>query len=126
MKPLRIGTIFSSNDLLQRFGGNIRPSMPIINGVVPYCKFDPKVNPSFLVDPREAWIEVGPGRKKGAEMLINSGEKIPVFEKVTTGCWRYLGNAKIQDVTTSQKLNLINRNPPRDPVQKILKFVFWG
>lgn len=118
---LKKNSIYSSKDLLGKFGGSIQPSMPIVGGKVPYCKFDPKINRNF---PAEAWIEIGPMRKKGAELMIGSEIKIPVFEKIAIGQWKYLGEAKVTDVSTSKRLAKINQDPPREKVQKILKLKF--
>lgn len=108
-------------DLLHIFGGNAQSSMPLVNGKVPYCKFNPKLNPNF---PSNAWIEVGPIRKKGAVYLIKCKMKIPVFQKKAPNIWKYIGKAKISNITTFDELNIINKNPPRNKVQLILKFNF--
>ncbi len=113
--------IYSTKKLKDHFGGNVQSSMPIKGDQVLYCKFDPKINPNF---PKEAWIEVGPIRKKGAELLIKQKNKIPVFKKLDANQWEYLGKAAISDGTSSSKLRSINKTPPRHPVQKILNFIF--
>ena len=107
--------------IIKIFGGSAQPSMPFVNDKVPYCKFDPKINPEF---PDNAWIELGPMRKKGAEFLIQCGYKIPVFKKEGTNKWKFMGYAKILNGTTKKTLKLINKSPPRNKVQIILKFNF--
>lgn len=112
---------YSTFQLLKMFGGSAQPSMPFVNGKVPYCKFNPKINPNF---PDEAWIEEGPMRRKGAEFLSACKIKIPVFKKEKTNTWTFIGFAIISNVTTIKKLSFINKNPPRNKVQIILKFEF--
>ena len=107
--------------LVKIFGGSAQPSMPFVSGRVPYCKFNPKINPEF---PVTAWIEEGPVRKKGAEFLIECDTKVPVFKKEGVNSWVFIGYAFILDNTTSKKLDEINKNPPRNKVQIILKFNF--
>lgn len=107
--------------IIKIFGGSAQPSMPFVNGTVPYCKFNPKINPEF---PNTAWIEEGPFRKKGANFLIKCDSKIPIFKKEETNKWIFLGYAFISNGTTLKKLNTINKNPPRNKVQIILKFNF--
>ena len=113
--------IYSTKKLKDHFGGNIQSSMPIKNGNVLYCKFDSKIYPEF---PDEAWIEVGPLRKKAAEIIIRQKISIPVFKKKSTNQWEYLGKASITNGTNNTKLNYINKSPPRSSVQIILKFNF--
>lgn len=107
--------------LVNMFGGNAQPSMPFVNGKIPYCKFDPKINPEF---PKVAWIEEGPIRKKGAEFLISCKHKVPVFKKERSNKWVFLGYASISNGTTTKKISHINKKPPRNKVQIILKFTF--
>lgn len=95
--------------------------MPFVNGKVPYCKFNPKLNPGF---PNKAWIEIGPIRKKGANFLIKSKYKIPVFQKEGNNNWKFVGFAKISDATNLRELANINKKPPRAKVQIILKLNF--
>lgn len=114
---LKKNHVYSSKYLLENFGGNIQASMPIVNGAVPYCKFDPKINHKF---PTEVWIEVGPIRKKGTELMLETDKKIPVFQKLATNQWKYLGEAVVSDLTTPKKLQQLNKAPPRDKIQKIL------
>ncbi len=118
---LKKNMVYTTRQIKTKFGGSIVPSMPFVNGTVPYCKFNPQINKQF---PKEAWIEVGPLRLKGAIYLIQSSKKIPVFEKVSGGKWIYLGKASVTDGTTSKRLNQINQNPPRGIVQKILILTF--
>jgi hypothetical protein len=112
---------YTTRELLAMFGGNIQSSMPFVNGQVLYCKFDPRINPKF---PKEAWIEIGPIRKKAAEYLIRSGVNLPLFKKIKSNQWEYLGKAWISDGSEKAALQGINKNPPRNKVQKILKFTF--
>lgn len=114
--------IYSTIELLKTFGGNIQSSMPIKNGVVLYCKFNPKINPNF---PDEAWIEEGPIRKGAASYLGTCDSAIPIFKKIKTNNWQYLGKAKITDISDEKKIKQINKNPPRDLVQIILKLNFY-
>ncbi|MBX9585744.1 MAG: hypothetical protein K2X50_00655 [Gammaproteobacteria bacterium] len=111
--------IYTSQYLKDMYGGNFRCSMPLVNGIVEYCKFDPKINLNF---PAEAWIEVGPLRRKSAVSLLRSKIKIPIFEKISTNQWKFIGKARISDGTTNEALKYINKNPPREEVQFILKF----
>jgi len=113
--------IYTTNDLIAIFGGNVQSSMPFVSGEVIYCKFNPKINPDF---PNKAWIEVGPRRRKGALYLAQCNKRIPVFEKVHVNGWKYLGKALISDVTNEFELKKINKSPPRDKIQIILKFKF--
>lgn len=39
--------IYTAYELTEFFGGGVQPSMPFVNGRVPYCKFNPKLNPDF-------------------------------------------------------------------------------
>ncbi len=117
----KINEIYTSKQLIKEFGGNIRASMPFVKGKVPYCKFNPKINPEF---PDKAWIEVGPRRRKGAEYLIDCHLRIPVFEKVKTNHWKFLGEAFITDITRLNEVRKINSNPPRDKIQLIIKFTY--
>ena len=107
--------------LVKIFGGSAQSSMPFVKGKVPYCKFNPKINPEF---PNTAWIEEGPIRKRGAEFLIKCNTKIPVFKKIGINKWAFIGNAWVSDGTTLKGLKKINKNPPRNKVQIILKFNF--
>lgn len=115
------GKIYSSKDLFKTFGGNIQSSMPFVNKKVPYCKFSKKINPQF---PDEAWIEIGPMRKKGVEYLTNCKSSIPVFEKVKTNSWKYLGKASISEISDKNRIKIINDKPPRQKIQSIIKFNF--
>jgi hypothetical protein len=118
---LKKNKIYSIPQLVKIFGGGAQPSMPFVNGKVPYCKFNPKINPEF---PHTAWIEEGPLRRKGAEFLSTCKIKIPVFKKEATNKWIFLGYALISNGTTIKRLSAINKNPPRNKVQIILKFKF--
>lgn len=118
---LKKNNSYTIPQLIDIFGGNAQSSMPFVNGKVPYCKFNPKINPEF---PNTAWIEEGPMRKKGAYYLINNASKTPVFKKEGINNWVFQGYAFISDGTSSKKLNMINKNPPRNQVQIILKFDF--
>lgn len=118
---LKKNKFYTIPQLVKIFGGGAQPSMPFVKGKVPYCKFNPKINPEF---PNTAWIEEGPIRKKGAEFLIKCRTKIPIFKKEKVNKWIFLGYALISNGTTSKKLNKINKNPPRNKIQTILKFNF--
>lgn len=95
--------------------------MPLICGKVLYCKFNKKINHDF---PRTAWIEIGPLRKKGAIYLTKCKLQIPVFEKIKSNQWKYLGKALISDATNQKELDRLNKNPPREKIQMILRFKF--
>jgi hypothetical protein len=104
--------IYSTNEIVNEWGGNVNYSMPLVNGAVPYCKFKPKLNPNFILK-NEIWVEQGPMREKGANILLSSATKIPVFEKIKTGSWRYKGKFVFKKINDKKRLNQINKNPPR-------------
>lgn len=118
---LKKNKIYSIPQIVKIFGGSAQQSMPFVKGKVPYCKFNPKINPEL---PKSAWIEEGPIRKKGAEFLISCKHKVPVFKKERSNIWFFLGYASISNGTTTKKLSRINKKPPRNKVQIILKFTF--
>ncbi|MGQ3888466.1 hypothetical protein ACQUW5_05470 [Legionella sp. CNM-1927-20] len=118
---LRENTIYTSTELLKLFGGNLQSSMPLVKGRVLYCKFNPRINPNF---PEEAWIEEGPYRKKSAHYLINCNLEVPIFKKIKSNNWQYVGKATISDSSDTNRIKNINVSPPRNPVQIILKLHF--
>lgn len=118
---LKENEVYSIDQLKNLFGGNMQSSMPIKNGKVTHCKFNPKINPKF---PNEVWIEIGPIRKKGANYLANTNTKIPVFEKLKANKWKYIGKASFVKKSTPSYLKCINTKPPRDEVQIVLEIRF--
>lgn len=117
------GALVSTVKLQATYGGNAQYSLPLVDGDVPYFKFHSKINPDFATK-HEVWIEQGLRREQGAQIISRKNECVPVFEFVRTGLWRYLGDARFDDISSALKLNKINSNPPREPVAVILKLRF--
>ena len=113
--------IYSTTFFKQNYGGNVQCSMPIVNGTVPYCKFDPKINWNF---PNEAWIEDGPIRYKSAMILAEQTNPIPVFKKIERNKWAYIGLASVHIRRSERYKDQLNIKPPRNKIQIILVFNF--
>lgn len=115
--------VYNTEFIKSYFGGNIQCSMPIIGGKVPYCKFDPKINNALILS-NEVWVEVGPIRAKASELLVSQNMAVPIFYKLGVNKWKYVGDAEATDISSLKQISSINKNPPRDKVQKILKLKF--
>lgn len=114
-----VGEKYSSKEIAKNVGGSVQPCMPTVDGMVVCCRARQDCNPRF---PKELWVAAGPQRKRAAESWAVNGNSIPIFLKVKTGIYQYLGMFKVALLSRDpSRIAIANKEPmPEGPVQLIL------
>lgn len=95
----RVGFHYSCAEQSRMHGGNRRATLPDSEGRVTLIRFSPKKNPDGPYI-----IEHGDQRRldKRVEMLLEQreeGDLLPVYKRIGSGAWEYLGRYRVQSVT---------------------------
>lgn len=95
----RVGQLYSCAQQSEMHGGDRRSIMPTSRGEVTLIRFRPDINPNGPLI-----IEHGDQRtlERRVEMLraqSDQGEALPVYKRVGSGAWEYLGRYRVQNVT---------------------------
>ena len=95
----RVGFPYSCKEQSRMHKGNPRVTLPDHKGRVTLIRFSPDINPHG-----PHIIEHGDQRRleKRVDMLCeqrNRGESLPVYKRVDSGAWEYLGRYRVQSIT---------------------------
>jgi hypothetical protein len=96
-------------------GGNMQLFLPFKDGKVLYGAFTPELNPNV---PHEIQAGTGPDIEKGAEILCNQADPIPVFIKHASSRWQYKGKYTVTG--SSQDPAKLRGCKPRTDVTRLI------
>jgi hypothetical protein len=94
------GQSYTRAQIHEKLGGSVQSFLPTVNGEVVCACLTLKLNPQA---PAVILAGDGPKMMAAAEQLGQQTSKIPVFIKLDTNSWKYVGDWWPVRVTTDQR-----------------------
>jgi hypothetical protein len=95
------GKLYSRREIHERVGGSVQTYLPHVSGRVVAACLDPALNPGA---PTTILVGEGIGIESAARMLVHQREPVPVFIKLGSGQWEYVGHYAVHKHSTDPSL----------------------
>ena len=95
------GELYSRREIHERVGGSVQTYLPHVSGRVVAACLDPALNPGA---PTTILVGEGIGIESAARMLVHQREPVPVFIKLGSGQWEYVGHYAVHKHSTDPSL----------------------
>ena len=113
-----LGERYTRRDIHTTVGGSMQSYLPTVNGRVVAGCFDRRLNPAA---PSVLLVGTGPMIEGSAEAFVRQASAVPIFIKLATNEWEYVGMYRAVRVTRNRtEIEQHNRQIRRDDVAAVL------